>query len=101
MDAFNRMIADKGLGVDGFYLYGYLKYKCKTIMKSKNYTGKYSTTVENIAKGTGLKEDKIYDLNKKLIREGYIRIEKDRIGSKNAPNKYEIIEEELLQNPNG
>lgn len=61
MDIFYKCMSDKRLGVHGFYLYGYLKYRCDKF-------GKYQVSLDRLREEVGISKNTVEKYMNNLIK---------------------------------
>jgi hypothetical protein len=67
-DVFDKCMNDKELGCTGFYLYGYLKYRCQ-------WHEKYNSSFEHIGNDTGVSKNTVEKYLFKLEQKGLVNRE--------------------------
>jgi hypothetical protein len=90
MTRFIQIMSDKKLGTTGHMIFGYLKFKTDTC------GGKYSASIEQLKRETGISERTLIRRLKRLEDMNYIHVTRSPINKENPndrePNVYRIVE---------
>lgn len=64
-DVFMKCMSNKRIGIEGFYIYGYLKYRCDKF-------GEFNASMDKLANDTGMSRSTVNRYTGALMKEGLI-----------------------------
>jgi len=82
---FLQCMYDKELGINAFYLYGFLR------MMYDKFPRGYKVSAPELMDLTGLKRSTLFKYMRKLEQEKFISVTSVKVGDKNFPNVYKVI----------